>query len=153
MLEYFAELKIDMSVREMSGNIIYYNARQRYRYRNFSSPVYDPRLDSQARDFQVSIEISLLALRTRRCFVSYSAADSPERIRSPCCRCLIADAASFAIDRLRYRSGALKSSVSGEPEPNVDFSVAARVAVFVEDSRSRLLCKIAIFYDDLCYII
>lgn len=127
--------------------------RGRYRYRNFFSPAYDPRLDSQARDFQANIEISLLASRTRRCFVSYFAADYPKRIRSPCCRCLIVDAASFAIDRLRYRSGALKSSVFGEPEPNVGFSVAARVAVFVEDSGFRLLCKTVIFYDDLCYSI
>lgn len=131
---------------------IYYNTRQRYRYRNFISPVYDPRLDSQATDFQASIEISLLALWTHHCFVSNSAADCQKKIRFPCCQCLIADVASFAIDRLRYRSGVLKSSVFGEPEPNVDFSVAARVAVFVEDSEFRLLCKITIFYD-LCYII
>lgn len=102
-----------------------------------SSPTHDPHLGSRARDFRASIGISLPVVR--RWSAPWFASGCPERIHSLCCRCSIAGAASFATGRPRYRSGALKSSAFGEPEPNADSSVAARVAVFVEGSGSHLL--------------
>lgn len=102
-----------------------------------SSPAHDLHLGSRARDFRASIGISLPAIR--RWSAPWFAPNCPKRIHSLYCRCSITDAVLFATDRPRYRSGALKSSAFGELEPNADFSVAARVAVFVEGSESRLL--------------
>lgn len=122
------------------------NGIKRRKYVAFFSPVRDPRHGNRVRDFRVNTGTSPPAM-ARRCSALNYAADCPGRTRSPCCRCLKGGVALSVTGRPRYRSGALKSSVFGVPEPDADSSVAARVAVFVADSESHLLRNSEQLYD------